>query len=477
MNKLIFLILLGTFTSSIPVFSNEHLLTPSNSEEEYFTPDIFHENNSKDDISEIKTSQTNDMAAFTSNQAAVQQQQGIPPEELRVLAIYTDAAQREKPDIVQEIQQRIDTTNQILINSRINSQLKLAYVGVTSYVESDPPLDILKKFFTKDDGVMDFVHQERDLYAADICVLFNTAKGSYSRILPEFSEKRAFSVIFINSPHSYTFAHEIGHILGCEHDTLQFREDYPTDPLQHGHGYVDPGCGWRTIMSYRLQCGNERAPRIPYFSNPNVFYHGEATGTSDRENCASVWNKNSNTVARYKQPKRNISLSKSVLFSNPVAKDTIRTKGVWALKHGHQLIANASKAIILNPGFSTEPGASLDIAIEKITDTALKSLGLSEPLAQPFENTSDPTNESFTHRIYPNPSDKYIHIDYTIAGAENIIIELLDMNGTAILATKRTHPFQGDYKLELDVSSLIPGLYIVRIRSGSRFVNEKIIVH
>jgi len=70
----------------------------------------------------------------------------------------------------------------------------------------------------------------------------------------------------------YTFAHEIGHNLGCAHDRLDI--DVPgIDSWARGYRFRgNDGVEYRTVMAY--------APgtRIPYLSNPNIRFKGVPTG-------------------------------------------------------------------------------------------------------------------------------------------------------------------------------------------------------
>ena len=79
-----------------------------------------------------------------------------------------------------------------------------------------------------------------------------------------------------------SIAHEIGHILGAQHDRGVDTND---TPFAYGHGYVN-GTKWRTMMSYNESCGG--CPRIPRWSNPRIMYKGEPTGTAASDNARVI---------------------------------------------------------------------------------------------------------------------------------------------------------------------------------------------
>ncbi len=96
-----------------------------------------------------------------------------------------------------------------------------------------------------------------------------------------------YSVSSIRCTEIYTFAHEIGHSLGLAHNRESYNwegADLEKDgPFKsYAFGYIDPNISsecvsqW-TVMAAGIEegvCGNNRARRIrvPYFSNPDLFF-------------------------------------------------------------------------------------------------------------------------------------------------------------------------------------------------------------
>jgi hypothetical protein len=84
-----------------------------------------------------------------------------------------------------------------------------------------------------------------------------------------------------------SFAHEVGHNLGCAHAKGQ-GSGAGTGAFGYSHGWRFEGTDkkkYRTLLSYQKNPGEAR---IPYYSNPSVQYKGMATGTSAADNGKTI---------------------------------------------------------------------------------------------------------------------------------------------------------------------------------------------
>lgn len=76
-------------------------------------------------------------------------------------------------------------------------------------------------------------------------------------------------------------------------------------------------------------------------------------------------------------------------------------------------------------------------------------------------------------KIGPNPSDGRIKINLQLNEVENVLIEVLDLNGKVIRQTNvRSDSFHSDFNLE----SLSSGIYLVHIRVGNESNYERILI-
>lgn len=286
---------------------------------------------------------------------------------IRVLVMYTAEAATIVSDMKNKVYAEINNGNNSFINSNVNAEFELAYLGQTTDSETGKTFsELLYNYRDTNDGFVDEVHDLRQRYAADVCVLLvkNSEYCGYAFIGSSYGN--AFSVVHASSgcQTKYSFTHEIGHNIGCRHDTIVDASNFP---YEYGHGFVhytgNSSNSWRTMMAYGNACsGESHCARICYWSNPDVYYNNSPTGTSLRCNNARVWNENAPYVSSFSQCDSNIIVSNldndiNMKYASWKTSESIVAGNGYIVGSGQTVDMKAGKSITLQPNTTIERGA------------------------------------------------------------------------------------------------------------------------
>ena len=244
-----------------------------------------------------------------------------------LLVAYTPAARAAAGNIDAFIRFAIDNTHRIYGNSRIGVRLRLVHKHQVNYAQhSDMGVD-LDRLTAVDDGYMDEVHGLRDRYGADLVALIigrQTDSACGIAWAPDFGRypeadwsARGFSVTAHNceTADSHTFAHELGHNQGADHDPDNStacgdatrpcsNPRFPAPPtFPYRYGRCNVAQGWHTTMSYRSNTRGDCRREIEYFSSPVLRYRGTPTGDAARRDNRRVLTETARRVANYRQSK------------------------------------------------------------------------------------------------------------------------------------------------------------------------------
>lgn len=203
-----------------------------------------------------------------------------------VMVVYTAAAETAaggQTALNALVQLSIDTSNTGYNLSGVSHRLRLAGRRQVAYNEAGANFNThLNRLTTTAEGFMDNVHTWRNDYAADLVeLLVNDTDGGNTFGLAwviggSGQAANGFGVIdqgFAASATNWSFAHEVGHNLGSDHDVGDAALALLTYALGHSFNGNTQGL-LRTIMARRALGGT----RIQRFSNPNVNFDGQPTG-------------------------------------------------------------------------------------------------------------------------------------------------------------------------------------------------------
>jgi len=227
------------------------------------------------------------------------------PVDIDVMVAFTPAARAAYSDMAALIDLAITEANHSYKDSGVHIRLNLvdSFEFKSQKDDCDWSNTCLLKVFPRSEEVKN----RRDGSGADVAILIYVGKyygicGEAATLLADAGN--AFAVVEYSCIRAgdYTFAHEIGHLQGAQHD----EKDSPWGT--YDHGYIHPSEirseSFSTIMATSTSCltGPYRThcPRIPYWSNPNIFYNGIAMGTAELNNNARMLNETAQMVAGFR---------------------------------------------------------------------------------------------------------------------------------------------------------------------------------
>lgn len=213
---------------------------------------------------------------------------------VRVLVPYTNAAVQQSSNISQRIDLAIQLANEAYTASGANLQLQLAGKMQLAYVEG-------ASFATNRSDLISgtrlaTVRTRRNDLRADVVVLVRSSSTTTcgdAALLRDpsapGSDAYAFAVVGQDCLDYHSLAHEIGHLMGLQHDRFVAS---PILPGAYNFGYVNTAGRVRDIMAYNDRCraAGVTCTRVKMFSTPSRTYQGwtfgRAAGNADAADAA-----------------------------------------------------------------------------------------------------------------------------------------------------------------------------------------------
>jgi len=198
-----------------------------------------------------------------------------PVSVINVLVLYTPqacAGAGGKAAMLREINTAFIEANTVFQNSHINARVHLAMAAAINYVESGSVSNDLARLCNPGKGVLAQAHLLRDSVGADLlCMVTETGDDWWFYGLQGPSVENAFSIIrqpFLTG--GYYFPVVLSFNFGCQLER-PYADSVGAFPYAYGYSFTTGDGYFSTVEAFSGQ-------RLPYFSNPDIFFEGVPMG-------------------------------------------------------------------------------------------------------------------------------------------------------------------------------------------------------
>jgi hypothetical protein len=92
-------------------------------------------------------------------------------------------------------------------------------------------------------------------------------------------------------------------------------------------------------------------------------------------------------------------------------------------------------------------------------------------------SVDNPNLDKYSINIFPNPSSTKAEINYYLVEGSRINLEVFDLNGKVVkVLLHNQSQSSGEYHINIDLSELADGIYLVRLITGNSAKTSKLVV-
>jgi hypothetical protein len=128
----------------------------------------------------------------------------------------------------------------------------------------------------------------------------------------------------------------------------------------------------------------------------------------------------------------------------------------------------AAQSVTLSPTFTAANGTTLTIRIDDVACT---------PSANGIENRSELATPAIQiSEIYPNPTGDWAQFEFFLPNEESVQIQVMNLNGQMVEQFPMQMAAQGWNRVQLPVSDLTNGIYLLQFQTGTVMKTMKFVV-
>ena len=90
--------------------------------------------------------------------------------------------------------------------------------------------------------------------------------------------------------------------------------------------------------------------------------------------------------------------------------------------------------------------------------------------------TNRTPEEFYIHKLYPNPFNPVLHINFDLSLSGLVQVDILDIAGSHIETLHSGFLQSGSHKLSWNAESMPSGMYLVSLKSGDEGLTEKVVL-
>lgn len=430
--------------------------------------------------------------------------------EVRVLVLYTDAANSVVTNINNTATLAISQMNDALSNSAVYSNLVMTLAGVERLAFTETS-DIITD--ADNLSINATANNLRNTHEADLVILLtdgnydsNTTYGVVDNIGPINADAYAIVEADMSTSSRYTFAHEACHLFGGRHN------DDPSGTYEHGYTFKTGIWPFRTDR-YTIMCKTSGDTRILYYSNPDVQYNSQATGNATSNDVARKLETEALTVEAFRAFTPPLSAyisgpikgynSGTYTWSAVVSSGTSPYTYLWEYSLDGfnytgtfgtsqsvtaplpldndlylRLTVNSSdgqSAIDFHTTLNLDAGSAAAIISKSATITPTTTI---DPIQVKTAQIADDTDLFIPLKIsiFPNPVSEGTTVSYFVSKNAFVQVEILNSDGKKVNALVSEKQDKGQHFINFNRNKLNSGIYFCKLTVDGKSTTTKFIV-